>query len=266
MQPRAKRPTAPGAIDFERLEKSIAALAMQYQQASPFPHIALDHFLIPHIAEQAYETFPRLSAMSSLGDYRHRKAQDPLLHKFDPIFSEIILGELHSERFLTFLSALTGIPGLIADPQLHAAGLAQGGDGSFLNVHIDHSSHPVQPWYRRVNLLLYLNQQWNESKGGHLELWDDKMKNLSAILPVFNRAVLFTASPISWHGYRKVKTSDGDTRKSINLNYFTKESPKGKPYSHVASFRARPGELKNRWLYPVDNFVRGLYGALSRRK
>ena len=58
---------------------------------------------------------------------------------------------------LELLSRITNIPNLHADPQLYASGLAQGGNRSFLNVHIDNSSHPVEPWYRRLNLLVYFN-------------------------------------------------------------------------------------------------------------
>lgn len=254
------------AIDFHRLEKELPLLCQKYRAAFPFPHITIDDFLDPEIALEAYEKFPTLGRMEALRDMRQVKAQDPGLKKFDPIFKEIVFEELHSERFMKFISSLTGIKNLKTDPHLYAAGLAQGGDGSFLNVHIDNSSHPTRPWYRRVNIILYLNKEWSEAKGGHVEFWDHSMKRCDAILPSFNRAVIFTVSDRSWHGYRHVTTPDGDTRKSINLYYFTEASPTGKTYHHVTSFRARPGEWKNRILYPIDNLVRTLYRKFRRKK
>src|SRR5205823_7863448 len=208
----------------------------------PYPHVVLDDFLEPAAAVAAFARFPPLAAMSALKSFRYAKAQDPLLDKFDPLFRALIFDHLHSERFLRFVGALTGVAGLKADPQLYTAGLAQGGDGSFLSVHIDNSSHPVRPWYRRVNLLLYLNRHWDEAKGGHFELWDRGMADGAAVLPGFNRAVLFLASPQSWHGYRRVVAPDGDTRKSINLFYYTEQSPTGADYYHVTSYRPRPGQ------------------------
>ena len=253
-------------IDFDKLERETSRLGLQYLEAHPFPHIVIDNFLLPEVAEQAYRQFPPLEKMDALKDIRQVKAQDPAIHKFEAVFQDIILKHLNSERFLRFVSNLTGIHNLFADPQLYAAGLAQGGNGSFLNVHIDNSSHPKQPWYRRVNILVYLNKHWTEQKGGHIEFWDEQMEKSTAILPVFNRAVLFTVSPQSWHGYRKVVTPDGDTRKSINLYYFTKESPTGEDYYNVTSFRARPGETFNRLIYPIDNKLRALYRALRPNK
>jgi hypothetical protein len=253
-------------IRYDRLEGELERLRNQYASAQPFPHIALDDFLDPAAADTAFARFPPLASMDSLRDYRQVKAQDPSVNKFDPIFGRIIFEHLHSERFLRFVSRLTGIERLEADPQLYAAGLAQGGNDSFLNVHIDNSSHPTQPLYRRVNILVYLNKSWSEAKGGHFEVWDRAIQRCEAILPVFNRAVIFTVSQRSWHGYRKVVTPDGDTRKSINIYYFTKESPTGTDYHHVTSFRARPGETKNRFLYPVDNALRTLYRMVRRKK
>ena len=30
---------------------------------------------------------------------------------------------------------------------------------------------------RRLNILIYLNHNWKDNNGGHLELWDKEMKN-----------------------------------------------------------------------------------------
>lgn len=253
-------------IRYDRLEAQLGDLREKYASAKPFPHIAIDDFLEPAVAEMAFERFPSLASMDALKDYRQVKAQDPMVDKFDPVFQHIIFDHLHSDRFLTFISELTGIPKLHADSQLYAAGLAQGGDKSFLNVHIDNSSHPTQALYRRVNILVYLNRHWTEAKGGHFEVWGNQMESSDAILPAFNRAVIFTVSPTSWHGYRRVVTPDGDTRKSINIYYFTEESPTGADYHHITSFRARPGETFNKVLYPLDNAARSLYRVVRRRK
>jgi hypothetical protein len=39
---------------------------------------------------------------------------------------------------------------------------------------------------------------------------------------------VFATDKQSWHGYSQVKIQDGDTRKSINICYFTEQSPDGK--------------------------------------
>jgi len=251
-------------IDYERLEKEAADHAQRFRAARPTPHLVLDGFLRPEVAERAHAAFPGLALMDALHDFRQDKAQDPELGKFDPLFSTLIFEHLHSPRLLAWLRAVSGFEGLRADPRLYASGLAQGGDGSFLNVHIDNSSHPVEPWYRRLNLLVYLNPRWEEAKGGQLELWSEDMKESVFIPPVHNRMLLFATHRRSWHGYRRVNTPDGDTRKSINIYYFSDQSPEETTYYHVTSFRGRRGEWLNRLRYPLDNWLRLVARRLRR--
>jgi Rps23 Pro-64 3,4-dihydroxylase Tpa1-like proline 4-hydroxylase len=245
-------------INYTALESRIDEYAIAFRKAKPHRHLVVDSFLDLEVARQAFQEFPKMAEMDALKDIRQYKAQDPDLSKFHSIFSEIVFNHLQSPRLLHSLTQITGIPNLCPDPKLYASGLAQGANGSFLNVHIDNSSHPIEPWYRRLNLLVYLNPNWTEEKGGHLELWSKGMTDSVAILPAFNRMVIFATDKQSWHGHRRVNTPDGDTRKSINIYYFTTASPSGNPYYHVTSFRGRRNEGLNRVLYPVDNFARTL--------
>lgn len=243
-------------LKYDVLEANINVYAKMFADAKPHKHLIIDEFLDRELATTAFETFPKMEEMDLLKDFRQIKAQDPKISKFHTIFSEIIFQHLHSPRFVEILSRITGITQLTADAQLYAAGLAQGANGSFLNVHIDNSSHPVTKYYRRLNLLLYLNKNWSEDKGGHLELWSPDMSESTAILPIFNRMVIFATDKQSWHGHRLVNTPDGDTRKSINIYYFTEQSPDGQDYYHITSFKARKNEIVNKVLYPVDNMIR----------
>ena len=253
-------------INYDLLESHIEEYRDRFCNATPFKHLVIDNFLEPEVALQAFHAFPTMEEMDVLNDFRQRKAQDPDLSKFDSIFRQIVFDQLHSQRLLEILSQITGIPDLQADEKLYASGLAQGADGSFLNVHLDNSSHPVNPWYRRINLLIYLNAHWSEEKGGHLEFWSQDMSDSVAILPIFNRMAIFATDKQSWHGYRRVNTPDHDTRKSINIYYFTERSPDGGDYYHVTSFRSRRNETLNKILYPVDNLVRTLVRQIRPSK
>jgi Rps23 Pro-64 3,4-dihydroxylase Tpa1-like proline 4-hydroxylase len=243
-------------FNYDLLENYVDSYQKSFAEAKPYPHLIIDDFLNLELATKAFQVFPKMSEMDTLKDFRQYKAQDPDLNKFNPIFQEIVFEYLHSQRFLTSLAKITGMSDLMPDDRLYAAGLAQGGNGSFLNVHIDNSSHPVQKWYRRLNLLIYLNKDWAEENGGHLQLWNPDMSESVNILPIFNRMVIFATDRHSWHGYGQVNTKDGNTRKSINIYYFTERSPDGTDYHHVTSFQARQQEILNKVLYPVDNLVR----------
>ncbi len=253
-------------INYELLESHLDEYAQKFREAKPYRHLIIDGFLDSTIAMQAFQVFPKMEQMETLKDIRQFKAQNPDISKFHPIFREIFFEHLQSSRLLKIITQITGIPNLHADPKLYASGLAQGANGSFLNVHIDNSSHPTEPWYRRLNLLLYLNPYWTEEKGGHLEIWSKDMSESAAILPIFNRMVIFATDKQSWHGHRRVNTPDGDTRKSINIYYFTKESPDGTDYYHITSFRGRQNEVINKVLYPVDNLVRTIGRKMRPKK
>ena len=88
----------------------------------------------------------------------------------------------------------------------------------------------------------------------------------TAILPVLNHTALFATDKQSWHGYCPVHAPDGDTRKSINIFYFTEESPEGADYYHVTTFRARKNEPVKKVIYPIDNLVRKAAPKLRAEK
>ena len=80
-------------------------------------------------------------------------------------------------------------------------------------------------------MIIYLNKDWEESYGGHLELWDKEMtKSLHRILPIFNRMVVFTTTDFAYHGHPEVlKCPEGQSRKSLALFYYTN----GRPASEI---------------------------------
>ena len=109
---------------------------------------------------------------------------------------------LNSPQFVEWLSVGPGIPNLIADPGLEGGGLHQSSRGGFLNVHTDFSMHhDHKNWRRRVNLILYLNEGWQESWGGAIELWDNKCNIIAKYPPMFNQALNFNTDEKSFHGF-----------------------------------------------------------------
>ena len=245
----------------------LPALRVQYAQAEPFPNIVLDQFLQPWAAEGALAEFPSIDS-SDWTQYKHvneNKVGKADRSSFGPTLGAVI-DELNSWRFLRFLSDLTGIENLLADPSLQGGGLHLSTRGGFLTVHADFTVHPYhRTWRRRINLLVYLNKQWEDSYGGHLELWDRQMRRcVRRIAPYFNRAVIFNTELDSFHGHPDPMTCPlGVTRKSLALYYFTEE-PKPS-LARSTEYRARPGEgMRSLWIY-LDKMVLRLYTHLKWR-
>jgi hypothetical protein len=143
-----------------------------------------------------------------------------------------VLGELNSGPIVEFLERLMGIDPLLTDPHLFGGGQHQIQSGGKLAVHSDFETHPKLHLRRQVNLLIFLNRDWEEKWGGQLEFWDAAMTHaVKRISPVFNRAVIF-ATPGSCHGHPEpLRSPPGVTRKSLALYYYTSEPDVNEAFS-----------------------------------
>ena len=74
---------------------------------------------------------------------------------------------------------------MISDPYLSGGGYHEIKNSGFLKVHVDFTKHPYLNLDRRINLLLYLNTNWDNNWGGSLKLYDQndlgKPRTCSAI-------------------------------------------------------------------------------------
>ena len=255
---------AQSLVPYDRWLPHLSDLRERYAVADPFPHIVLDDFLQPDVAQQLLEEFPPLSP-----DWIHyvhvneRKFGKTERDTLTPFIGTLI-DEFNSPPFVDFLGQLTGIDGLLPDPSLEGGGLHQSTRGGFLNIHADFTVHPHRrTWRRRVNLLLYLNRGWDDAYGGHLELWDRDMRRcVQRVAPVFNRCVVFNTDADSYHGHPDPMTCPEDvTRKSIALYYFTDEL---RPAVRSTEYRPRPGDGLRGALIYLDKMALRHYDRVKR--
>jgi hypothetical protein len=211
-----------------RMKELVNAHAEAYRSADPFPHVVLDDFLEPRLLKDVLVEFDGQDR--SLWHYTERETErkystEDFLH-FGPI-TRAVFSQLNAAPFLWFLEQLTGITGLIPDPHLRGGGLHEIKRGGALGVHADFNFYPRLNLYRRLNLLIYLNEDWPETWGGDLELWDRQGKScVQRISPIFNRAVIFDTSNFSYHGHpRPLQCPEERARKSLALYYYTVEAP-----------------------------------------
>lgn len=200
-------------------------LAPVYQGAKPFPHIAVDSLFDDQALRQVLADFP--APGSTPWVHFSNELEEKLGFDYRrTIISERVrrfLDAMNGFEMIEFLERLTGIDGLIPDPYFGGGGLHQIERGGFLKLHVDFNFHPKLRLHRRLNMLIFLNEEWREEYGGHLELWDrDVTTCVERILPVFNRTVVFSTGEESYHGHPHPLTCPPDrTRKSISLYYYT---------------------------------------------
>lgn len=196
-----------------------------YREAKPYPHTVIDGLFPPDVLNGVLKEFPDPKDWPA----KWGRRDDPYQKKFGSKGTDLfgpctknLIDQLNSQPFLDFLTVATGIKGLMADPELVGAGLHQIARDGYLAIHADFNKAHHRD--RRLNVLVYLNEEWDESWGGHFELWNqDLTKKEKAVLPVFNRVVIFNTDEKSFHGHPSpLKCPPDRSRKSLALYYYTK--------------------------------------------
>jgi 2OG-Fe(II) oxygenase superfamily len=236
-------PETASFFSYQKWERQLPDLSRRYRENKPCPHILLRDFLNPETALVMAQQFPQPNS-DAWTQYKHANENKLGMPKRElfPTTIGAVVDELNSPEFVAWISKLTGIPNLMADPMLEGGGLHQSGPGGYLNVHTDFSMHHFHThWHRRVNLILYLNPDWKEEWGGSLELWEAKMARCGAKYPpLLNHALIFTTDERSLHGFPDPLTCPaGESRKSLALYYYTVE-PGKKVTVHSTDYFARP--------------------------
>jgi hypothetical protein len=208
------------------------ALRDQFLSARPFPNICIDNFLPEEAAERALREYPDLkSQVSEDGRWVRRKhCSNGVPPGWDWFF-----GELQSQAAMRFLWQLTGIEDLQPDPTLGGGGLHEISRGGFLKMHVDFNAHKNTGMPRLLNMLYFLNKDWQEEWGGNIELWDwDTGEMVHSFSPIFNRVVIFLCSEKSLHGHPTPLECPHDrTRKGAAIYYYGSKKFEGKRHTTI---------------------------------
>ena len=211
-------------IDREQSWQWAEEMRPQYRSADPFPHVVLDGFLPDDFLDAIIDNFPSREHCSVHRQNAHAQAKwgyrpDDL--GTNPCRSYLAL--FNSSPMLTFLEALTGIEGLIPDPHFFGGGMHDIGQGGKLDVHADFNLHKPLRLVRRINLLLYLNEDWKPEYGGNLELWKEDMSSCTkSLMPIRNRCVIFNTNKTSFHGHPKPLSCPASiSRRSVAIYYYS---------------------------------------------
>ncbi|MEX2593003.1 MAG: 2OG-Fe(II) oxygenase [Anditalea sp.] len=200
-----------------------------FQKGEPFPHLIIDDFLEQGFAKKLSTEFPEIDD-TSLFRYDNPLEKKSALNDWNkfPKNTYSFFKYLCSDEVVKCLSQLVGVK-LFADPGLHGGGWHLHKNGGKLNPHLDYNLHPKVGLQRKLNLIIYLPEEWKEEWGGHFGMWSHcekipEPKQLEKEVEIkFNRAVLFDTTHQSWHGLsRAVSSPNGEVRKSLAIYYLCK--------------------------------------------
>jgi 2OG-Fe(II) oxygenase superfamily len=204
----------------------------RFRHAAPFPHLVIDNFFSGDFARSLTENFPAFEAGNAMGDDGQLggKSTFDRIRKLGSHYATLD-SLIQSSAFLNIIEKMTGIDKLLFDPFYLGGGTHENRDGMSLDAHVDFNYHASERWHRRLNLIVYLNNEWDAAWGGSLQLWRDPHARAGAdvsVTPLFNRAVIFETSERSWHGFDRINLPAAKkhiARKSIALYFYTHDRP-----------------------------------------
>lgn len=258
-------------LPLSRMAELARTALADYAGARPFPHVVFDDFFDPALLESVLAEFPRPGQIDwqRFDNAQEIKLASAAEASFGPV-TRLLLYHLNSITFLEFMSKVTGIANLISDPCFDGGGLHQIVRGGKLAVHADFNKHPRYGLDRRLNVLIYLNRDWREEYGGHLELWNREMTRCEArVLPLFNRLMIFGTTDFTYHGHPEpLACPAGMTRKSLALYYFSNGRPAEEiSPDHSTLFRPRLNEqFKTDWPQRLRHAARELLPPIVTRQ
>jgi len=231
-----------------------------YKSSVPFPFVVIDDFLHPHLAHMILGEMKKCQNYDSviyhddnhLTEFESNKffLPSPYNNCFDHSI-EILkrelpltwhtLNYLNSDKIIKFISQITKIDNLLSDDTFLGGGIHKVATNGFLNIHKDFKIHFKKNYIRKLNLLVYLNEDWKDDYNGNLELWDKNLQNcVVQVRPLFNRAVLFY-TPDSYHGHPiPLNTPSDMCRHSLALYYYTINPSNEVEYSDLVDFKHLP--------------------------
>jgi len=207
--------------------------AVDYSHGSPIPWLYFDDFLpedtlaavqndVKNMPSHMWSNFTRNDSMM--------KECNNL--KYAKVIRDLVLN-LNSSEFIEWLEEMTNHKKLIPDPLLIGAGLMRCGTGNSLKLHTDFNWNEQLNLNRRLNAILYISEEWDESWGGGLEFWNfERTECLHTVAPKSNRLLLWDYDKRLVHGHPIPLTCPKDTyRDGLRLFYFNSNAtPEHQPH------------------------------------
>ena len=212
--------------------RDASTIAERFALREPFRHVVIDDFFSAGYARRLLAEFPdfeRGNARNEAGELGNKSTVERIRGLGSPYCDLDDL--IKSTAFLRLVGKLTGIENLLYDPWYFGGGTHENRGGQDLDPHIDFNRHPIENWHRRLNLIVYLNPEWQDSWGGSLEIHTDPRADdnqVELITPLFNRCVIFETTESSWHGFSRITLPESKeelSRRSIALYFYTQNRP-----------------------------------------
>lgn len=194
-----------------------------FEDQEPMPHVILHDLLPSKFLKKVEGEFEAVHRMPIQFDKELEvKSANESWLRFGPN-TVTLASSLISGPVVEALSNISGLMGLVADSRYRGGGQHQIRRGGKLGLHRDFTKDRVTGLQRRLNLLIYLNSNWQTPWGGSLELWRDKSSGpLVSVPPLIGTAVLFRTDRPGFHGHPSpLECPANRTRRSFAAYYYS---------------------------------------------
>ena len=241
-----------------RLYAEAVAIRAQWADTSVTQtrHFVLDGLIAsPDLTRRMHEAFLRKPERFAVQGpiWQRRKAYagpadcDPVLVGLANAFSD--------PKVAAVFSYLLDLDPISADPGAVGGELVLMGRGDHASPFIDASHSDCGSKIRRLKLFYFTSPDWEENKGGILEIWDRKITGAKSIVPAADRLVIMETSETSWHSLGTVMA---DRQLCfLTKSYFSETGGKTRK-AYASRFSGRPGEKGRRILGYTHGAIRNL--------
>ena len=228
-------------FDYAQFEQLVEEYSVSYQEASPYPYVMFDGLFDDAVIDQINREIDESNFKKderAIEGIEIKVRSDFEDNESLPPVTKTAFEVLNGGKFLELVSRLTGIDGLISDPYYDGGGINITENQGTLAVHVDGTTQHRMKVCRRINAILFLNEEWDENWNGYHEQWefinkdkspfdeDQSWRCVRKILPKKNRLMIFTTNDHSWHGHAGVlEVPEQVQRRSLITYYYTATRP-----------------------------------------
>lgn len=213
------------------IQGDVASYRALFETQEPFPHLIIDNLWNSQFLSEVKREVEHNQVWGREKNFVGAEAKRGL-SDFELLPGSVreLIDYMNGRVFVDQIGALTSIRDLKPDPFLFGGGIHSIGENGFLGLHADFNWHEKLGLWRRVNVLVYLNEDWLDEYKGDL-LLARRVENSAPIVekrvrPDFNRTVIFRTDENSIHGHpERLHPPMGRRRNSIALYYYSSEAP-----------------------------------------
>ena len=225
--------------------------------SKPFPNIELNNLWDNKLLEECFKEIEKLEHWDGEKNFfAAKKRLYSTKHKYFPDNVKKVFNELCSQKFINWLESFTNEKRLVADINFTAGGISSVGNGGFLKIHADPNWNPQVKLFMRIIIIVYLNSDWKDEWGGHLEFWNEDMTACEKkIKPVINNMIIFSNNDRNYHGHPDpLKVPENTRRNNLIMYYY---SPIENNFNRKS--RTKVGELSEYKERKLGEFGKGYY-------